>query len=144
MDSKITIQDKELIFREGDEANRLYLLESGEVMCLKASKDRLIPIFVAGKGDIIGENAMVHGSVYGYTTIATHHTVLIPIESANLKDVLEKGPVWLSELASVMINRFQSTANLIAENRVIHSSIVSEEQFPSALEVEFKKIIKDS
>ncbi len=143
MDNKITLKAKELIFREGEEATRLYLVESGEVMCLKASKDRLMPIFIARAGDIVGENAMLDGSTYSYAAIANQYSTVIPILSCNLKQVLDQGPMWLRELASVMISRFHNTANLIAENRVVHSSIVAEEDFPSSLEVEFKKIIKE-
>jgi hypothetical protein len=40
-----------------------------------------------------------------------------------------------------MIARFQNTANLIAENRVIGPMILSEEQFTPAIEVEFKKLL---
>lgn len=141
MEIKAQFKAKEAIFKEGDSADKLFIIESGEVICLKASKDRLIPIFVAKKGDIIGENAMAGDGFYGHSAIAVQDVSVIHIPALNLKEALEKGPVWLSELSRVMISRFQSTASLVAENRVIHNTVIAEENFPSDLEVEYKKIL---
>lgn len=132
---------KQLIFREGELASKLFLVDSGEVICLKSSKDRQIPVFVAKKGDVVGESAMLETAPYAYSAITLTETVLVEIPAENLKDVILKGPVWLAELGRVMIERFQKTANIVADNRLIHNSIISEEDFTSLLEVEFKKMI---
>jgi CRP-like cAMP-binding protein len=61
---------KAVIFKEGSKANKLFLIKTGEVLCLKANKDRLIPVFLAKEGDIIGESAMVEGLNYTYSAIS--------------------------------------------------------------------------
>jgi hypothetical protein len=40
-----------------------------------------------------------------------------------------------------MIERLMNTSNLIAENRIIHSSVISDELFTPQLENEFKKTL---
>jgi CRP-like cAMP-binding protein len=141
MSDEIIVDPKKLIFKEGQNAGKLYLIKSGEILCLKSSKDRLIPVFKAGPQDIIGENAMIHNSQYTYSAIATERTQLIEISAVTFGQILKEAPQWLIDLTNTMISRFQSTATLIAENRAIHSSIVGENEFPSSLEVEFKKIL---
>lgn len=141
MSNKVSFDKKSVVFKEGELATKLYLVDSGEVLCLKSSKDRQIPVFLAQKGDVVGESAMLDTAPYSYSTVTLTHATLIEIPSENLRGVLENGPVWLAELSRVMIERFQKTANIVADNRIIHQSIIPEDAFPSSLEVEIKKIL---
>lgn len=132
---------KAVIFREGDEAANLWIVKSGEVLCLKSSKDRLIPVFVAKEQDIIGESAMLDGAPYTYSAIALSQVELISINNKDFRQVLQVAPQWLVDLTLTMVARFQSTSGLVAENRILHPSILSEEEFPPALEIEYKKLL---
>lgn len=141
LQGKLAFDQKKLIFKEGEPATKLYMVKSGEVLCLKQSSDRLIPIFTARENDIIGENAMISGGVNSYSAITNSFAELIEIPSSHFSTVFREAPEWLIELTSTMITRFQNTANLIAENRVINSSLVDEQKFTSQIEVEFKNLI---
>jgi CRP-like cAMP-binding protein len=132
---------RQVIFKEGVKADKLFLVKSGEVLCLKSSKDRLIPVFLAKEGDVIGESAMIDDLAYTYSAISLAKTELVEVPSKNFHEVLNQSPDWLKELTMTMISRFQSTSNLIAENRKVHPSIMSEELFTSQLEIEFKKLL---
>jgi len=138
---KLNIGYRQVIFKEGAKANKLYMVKAGEVLCLKASKDRLIPVFLAKEGDIIGESAMIQDLVYTYSAISMANTELLEVTSFSFKQVFSKAPEWLAELTTTMITRFQNTSNLIAENRMIHPSIISEEAFNSQVEIDFKKLL---
>ena len=141
MDNKVNFQFRSLVFKEGATANKLYLVKSGEVLCLKSSKDRLIPVFLAKEGDIIGESAMIQGAVHTYSAITLSNSELVEVTSFSFKQVFDKAPDWLVNLSSTMISRFQNTASLIAENRLIHPSIIGEEQFTAEIEIEYKKLL---
>lgn len=141
MSNEVKLDARKVLFKEGQNAETLYLIKSGEVICLKSSKDRLIPVFHAKAEDIVGESAMIKGSSYGYSAISLGRVELVTIPADNFNKVLKDSPSWLVDLTSTMIGRFQSTANLIADNRTMHPSILSEEEFPSSLEVEFKKLL---
>lgn len=138
---KVSFANRTVVFKEGAKANKLYLVKRGEVLCLKASKDRLIPVFMAKEGDIIGESAMIDDLIYTYSAISLSSSELIEIGSSSFKDVFDKGPSWIIELMTTMISRFQNTSNLIAENRMVHPSIISEAKFTSQIEIEFKKLL---
>jgi CRP-like cAMP-binding protein len=141
--NNLIVPAKTPLFKEGEPAEQLYIVKSGEVLCLKASKDRLIPVFMARERDVLGESAMMAQSPYTYSAITLMETELIAIPSENFDQALQAGPRWLTDLATTMVNRFQNTADMIAENRVIHPAILSEEEFPSSLEIEFKKLLSN-
>jgi CRP-like cAMP-binding protein len=132
---------KSVLFREGDDASQMMIIKSGQVLCLKASKERLIPVFLANGQDIIGESAMLSGAPYTYSAIALSRVEVMSVPSKNFTDALDAAPEWLTDLTLTMISRFQSTAGLVAENRVLHPSILSEEEFPPSLEIEYKKLL---
>ncbi len=141
MENRVSKGTHEVLFREGELAQNLYIIKRGQVLCLKRSKDRLIPVFRAEEGDILGENAILNTGVYGYSAVSITTVELMEIPSDNFNQILAKSPSWLLDLTSTMVQRFENTANLIAENRVFNDSIISEEDFPSSLEVEFKKLL---
>lgn len=141
MDNKVTLAPKTMLFKEGDEAKKLFMIKRGEILCLKASKDRIIPVFLAHEGDIVGESAMIEGLQYTYSAITLSDVEIVEISAINFKRVFSEAPSWLVDLTTTMIGRFQSTANLIAENRVISPLILREDQFSTKLEVEFKKLL---
>jgi CRP-like cAMP-binding protein len=134
-------QTHKVLFREGDPAEKLFIVKTGQVLCLKASKERLIPVYLAKSGDIIGESSMLSDAPYTYSAIALTQVEVDEVENSKFREVLNGAPQWLIDLTITMISRFQNTAGLIAENRVIHPTILSDEDFPPQKEIEFKKLI---
>lgn len=132
---------KSVIFREGDDASELIIIKSGEVLCLKIFKDRIIPVYKAKEQDIIGESAMLSGAPYTYSAIALTNVEVIKVPNKDLRDAFDAAPQWLTDLSLTMVSRFQNTAGLVAENRVLHPSIISEEEYTSSLEIEFKNLL---
>jgi CRP-like cAMP-binding protein len=138
---KVSFPLRSVLFKEGAKANKLYIIKTGEVLCLKSSKDRLIPVFLAKEGDIIGESAMIQDMVYTYSAISMGHTEVVEVTSFSFKQVFNQTPKWLIDLTTTMISRFQNTSSLIAENRMIHPSIIDQDHFTSQVEIEFKKLL---
>jgi CRP-like cAMP-binding protein len=130
-----------VVFKEGSKANKLFIVKTGEVLCLKFSNDRLIPIFLAKEGDILGESAILEDVVHTYSAICMGPVELIEVSSFSFKQVMSKAPDWMHDLMTTMIVRFQDIGNLISENRIIHTKIISEDYYDPKLENEFKKIL---
>ncbi len=130
-----------VVFKEGSKANKLFIVRTGEVLCLKFSNDRLIPIFLAKEGDIIGESAILENVVHTYSAICMGPVELIEVSSFSFKQVMNKAPDWIHDLMTTMIIRFQEIGNLISENRIVHSKIISDDYYNPKLENEFKKIL---
>jgi CRP-like cAMP-binding protein len=136
-----SFEQSAVIFKEGDTAKKLFIIKTGEVLCLKNFKGKLTPIFKAGKGDIVGESAMIEGAPFTYSAIALTSVEAVVLDAQDMHEVLKMSPGWLSNLTSTMVTRFNNTANLIAANRVHHASIIGEDEFTPAKEMEFKKIL---
>lgn len=132
---------KVVLFKEGEPAEKLYKLSQGEVLCVKLVKDRLIPIMVAKKGDCIGESALVSGGKYQYSAITLTFTETDPVSSSTYKKEFGKCPNWMERLLKIMSQRFGHTAALVAENRIIHPSVIDESQFSPTFENELKKLL---
>jgi len=141
MSNSIFFEAKAVLFREGEEATNLMIIKKGQVLCLKASKDRLIPVFLANEQDIIGESAMLGGAPHTYSAIALSKVDAISMQSDDFRQALSSAPEWITDLTTTMIARFQKSASLVAENRVLHPSIMSEEDFPPSLEIQYKKLL---
>lgn len=138
---KTSFNYQSVMFKEGLPADKLFIIKSGEVLCLKSANDRLIPIFLAKEGDIIGESAMMEKLDYTYSAISTSKVEVLEIPSSNFDQVFKMAPNWLKELLTTMIIRFQNTSNLVAQNRIVHSSVIDEDQFTPQTETVFKKLL---
>ena len=143
LDNSYQLGIHKLIFKEGTEAEFIYVVEQGEVICLKLVKDRLLPVHVARRGDIIGESAIIENTPYTYTAITRSNVVLVKIPKSKFKEVLSFAPKWLTDLTKTLIQRFNTTSELIVGNKVLHPLIVPEEDYSSREEIEYKKLLKD-
>jgi CRP-like cAMP-binding protein len=137
----VSLAPKNVIFKEGAPAAKLFLIKSGEVLCLKKFDDRLIPIYLARSEDIIGESALQAGQLYHYSAVTTSPVELIEIPSDMFQQAFEAAPDWLLNLTTTMLERFNATVQLVAENRLIHSSVIPEENFTPEVEVDYRKLL---
>lgn len=135
--------EKSVIFKQSEDSQKFYIVKSGEVLCLKLFKERLIPIFLAKAGDILGESAMISGATYDYSAICLEPVELHEIPAHNFKEIFREAPEWIGQLMATMINRYQQTSNFIAENRAIDNDVISEEYYTPQMENEFKKLISN-
>ncbi len=129
---------KDVIFKEGQSAGKVYEISSGEVLCLKWNKDRLVPIMIARKGDRLGEATFIRNGKYNYSAVALSYTETNPISIQTYKAEFSKSPEWMPALLGIMASRLHHTMDLLTENRI---GILSEQEFPPALEIELKKLL---
>jgi CRP-like cAMP-binding protein len=132
---------KKVLFKVGQRADIAYIIQTGEVLCLKFFNGRLIPVYLAKQGDTIGEQAMISGSNYTYYAIAMTHVEAHSISTSNFTQEFMNAPSWARGLLSTMINRFDHTANLIAENRIESTDILNTSINLVEMEIEFKKLL---
>lgn len=132
---------KHVLFKEGQPAKNSFKVVSGEVLCLKFTNGRLVPVMLATKGHVIGENALIHGGKYDYSAIVLDNGEIETTSSETYWNEFKTSPQWMPNLINTMLSRLNNTANLLAENRVIHSSIYDEQHFTSAVEIEYKKLL---
>ncbi|MEO7677492.1 MAG: Crp/Fnr family transcriptional regulator [Verrucomicrobiota bacterium] len=112
----------ELIFREGDPANRFYLIESGSV-ALETSKKEKTPALIEmiGKGDVLGWSWLFPPYYWHFDARAAETTTAIFFYGIRLREQCEQdhdlGYELMKRMSSVMIHRLQATRRKLLETQ---------------------------
>lgn len=138
--ARIATKD-EVLFREGDEPSKIYLVKTGSILCLKKSKERLIPIFEAGPQKIVGEEAILAKQSYGYSAIVMESAELIEVDGSLISNTLDEAPYWLGALMATLGERLIGTSDAIAEHRISSSDLTGGEELSAQEENRIKKIL---
>lgn len=110
---RVHFETGQTVLREGDLANRFYLVESGEVVLESGERsgDPLI-IETIGAGDLLGWSWMFSPYVWNFTARATKPTEAIFFYGTILREYCEREPSLGYELfkrmAPVMLRRLQA------------------------------------
>ena len=131
------IKSGQIIFREGDMANRFYLIESGKVV-LESGNDSSESVVVdtIGAGDLLGWSWMFPPYVWRFTARAVEPTEAIFFYGTILREYCERdaslGYELLKRMAPVMIKRMQA-----ARQRMLAINTGAEVLKPMVLESPF-------
>ena len=99
----LAFKAKDLIFRQGDEGQQMFMIKSG-VVELK-SDDLIIGAFQSG--EIIGEMALVDHAPRSATAVALTDCELIPIDNARFQSMVVETPGFAVEVMQVMAERLR-------------------------------------
>ena len=117
-DCALAVQFKknQVIFREGEPANRFYLIETGKVI-LESSGEAGDPVVIdtIGAGDLLGWSWMFPPNIWHFTARAVEPTTAIFFYGTILRDYCEKdhllGYELLKRMTVVMNRRMQAARN---------------------------------
>lgn len=104
----VSIGKGEILFHEGDHANRAYFVKEGEVEVLKESSGREILLAVRGAGSVIGEMALLQSAPRSATVRARAATVFYAIGKADFDRLLHSSPSAMQSLFQTMLDRLKS------------------------------------
>ena len=112
----VQFKKDEVIFREGERANRFYLIESGEViLTADDSSDRPVLIDTIGAGDLLGWSWMFPPYAWRFSARATKPTKAIFFYGTILREYCERHPALgyelLKRMTAVMNRRMQAARN---------------------------------
>ena len=104
----------EVVFREGETANRFYLIEEGEIVLEAAGRgDQPVVIETLGCGDLLGWSWLFPPYVWHFTARATQPTSAIFFYGTVLREYCEKnhalGFELFKRMSAVMTHRLQLT-----------------------------------
>jgi len=103
----------DVIFREGDPADRLYLIESGKVAIEARSAGRTRLIQTLGNGDILGWSWLFPPFAWHFQARATQPTRVICCDGGHLLVQAEENPAFgyvvMRHITQILINRLQAT-----------------------------------
>ncbi len=110
----------EVLFREGDPGQELFVIREGSVVISKPVLGRVEQVLARlGPGDFFGEMSLFDRFPRSATVQAETETLLLCLDRENLHQLIEVSPpaaaVFFYQLVRVSIQRLRETSNLVAE-----------------------------
>ncbi|RYZ63232.1 MAG: cyclic nucleotide-binding domain-containing protein [Proteobacteria bacterium] len=120
-----TLQYKagDLIFRDGDEAQCMYLVKSGTVSIRKISQTHSIGIATIGQNQIFGEVAFFDRSPRSADAVAVGSVELIGIPYDKLDPYFQSAPDYLKKIIHSLAQRLRDADRTICELKEKHEMV---------------------
>jgi CRP/FNR family cyclic AMP-dependent transcriptional regulator len=101
----------EVVFRQGDEGDRLYIVKSGALEVLASPTDVAEPIPVAylGPGEVLGELALLTGSPRSASARVPERAELFTVDKPVFLDLMKTLPAFARNLCLVLAKRLEAT-----------------------------------
>ena len=100
-----TLAPGEVVFDEGDPADRLYVIRSGEVELVRENEARQRTVARLGAGDFFGELGVVLGAPRTARAVAVSQTRLIALDRATLEGMIVDQPEIAIRMIRVLVSR---------------------------------------
>lgn len=116
---RVTFHVDQVVYRENDEADKLYILEDGEISeYIAAGPDPgILVTTIADEGEVFGCESMIEPHRHSTTAVCLQHTCAASIDSEALAGLLSRSPttgyIVASNLAEVLYQRLQDARDQI-------------------------------
>ena len=109
--TRLELGPGDILFRQGDEGDRLFIVKSGvlEVLTRQADTADLTPVAYIGAGEVLGELALLTGSPRSATVRSPEHAELFSVGKAVFLDLMETLPTFARNLSVVLAKRLEAT-----------------------------------
>jgi len=97
-----------LIFREGDQGDKMYLIVSGAVRLLKAESGVDKEIASLSAGECFGEMAILTSEGRSLTAAAAEPTIALSIQQDHFRNLLEEVPSISFQIFKVLCRRLRN------------------------------------
>ena len=101
----------ELLFKEGDKKEYIYLIEKGEVAIIKQNNNKTVEVMNQHEGEIVGIDLIFNDNECEYTALVTEPTKLYKVLISDFKDFLSlnnNSSLELLKYISSLINKMES------------------------------------
>lgn len=110
----------EVLFREGDPGNEMYLIRSGQVVISKHVKGRVDQVLASmGPGEFFGEMSLIDRQPRSATIQADRDSLLLSLDPDSLERLMETNPrastAIFYRMLQVFIKRLRESGDLVAE-----------------------------
>jgi CRP/FNR family cyclic AMP-dependent transcriptional regulator len=101
----------EVVFRQGDRGDRLFVVKSGvlEVLSTPTDATEEVPVAYLGTGEVLGELALLTGSPRSATVRSPEHAEVFAVDRAVFIDLMDTLPAFSRNLCVVLARRLETT-----------------------------------
>jgi CRP-like cAMP-binding protein/DNA-binding NarL/FixJ family response regulator len=107
---------KQIVYAEGDDATRLYFVQSGRIKTSKnttGGKELITGLHQAG--DFFGYKALLEGTAHHDTAVAVEDSVLLYIPANDFTQLLLRNPEVSQQFVSLLAGRVREQENLLLD-----------------------------
>lgn len=130
-----TYRRGEVVFRQGDTGNAMYIIQSGAVEVSQQNKGRETVIAILEKGDFFGEMALLQNEFRSATITAISRTRLIPLTKDLFVDRLKRDPDVSLHLLKKLIQR------ILHAHRRFRQELLENEAFRNAVAIHSEEVL---
>jgi len=100
-----------VVFRQGEQGDRLYIVKSGvlEIVAAPGDGSETVPVAYLGKGEVLGELALLTGSPRTATARSPERAELFTVEKPVFLDLMVTLPALARNLCLVLAKRLEAT-----------------------------------
>lgn len=133
-----TLQEGEVLFRQGEEGNALHILISGHIQVVenRGGKEHILST-LGRRGDILGEMALLGGEVRPGTATALQPSVVLEIIRTDFEKALKKHPSLGLAVSHALAQRLIQTPQKTTNVRTMGKVFVLMGSLPSTERVGF-------
>ncbi|HAV92196.1 TPA: hypothetical protein DCW38_03335 [candidate division WOR-3 bacterium] len=103
-----SLKNGEILFREGDVGDEMYLIKSGKMKIIKKVGEDTKILAVLSEGDFFGEMAIIDGSSRSATAVSDGDTQLITFDKSAFKKKIGEEPL-IEYIVTELTRRLRST-----------------------------------
>lgn len=106
--------DGEVIIKQGDSGNCMYVIQSGEVEVIRDNNGKEVRLAVRKEGDFFGEMALFSKEVRSATIRALGNTRILTVDRKNLLMSIQKDPSLAFRIIETLSKRIRDLSEEIA------------------------------
>jgi CRP-like cAMP-binding protein len=100
-----TLADGEVLFREGERADRIYFVTDGTIRITKGSGPQAVLVASSTAGDVVGEIGVLHGIPRTATAVASGVARVLSLDGETFRHIVAEEDVSARELAELALRR---------------------------------------
>ncbi len=112
----VNIKKGDILFNEGDEGDKAYIIFKGELEVIKESLGREVLLAIQGEGVLIGEMALLESLPRNATLRARADSVLYAIKREELDHLMNSSPSAMKSLFQTVIRRLKEKQIHLAQS----------------------------
>lgn len=108
------VAPKRILFRQGQQPDKLYLLKAGEVILTSRLADKSVTGFRAAPGSLLGLPAISGGQPYTMTATVTKNSDLHAVSSGIFREIIGSNPRLSLKVLQILAAEVRSARLLIS------------------------------
>lgn len=119
-----SLRGGEVLMREGDEADGLYLVQAGRLRALGGDGEGRRVLGDIGRGEVVGEAALLTDQPRSATVVALRDSELLYLSIQSFEEVIAENPSFLRAVSAQVVRRMLATQSGPLPSRPITTAAV--------------------